>query len=241
MVIDMIRLIFLLLFFSCLQEGTQSPIIEDPEEYLNTLDIVEVEKNVTTLFQNRCQSCHGNNQPQNISDLESLKENSTFFIAGKPDISLLYQSLLPDARKFMPQGGTLTADEKKLVKDWILLVGKESETSEEEIVYTNQIQSIFEAKCFNCHNQETIDEVGDQMDRSNGNPLINSYESILNFTTAGSIEDSLIHELNFYNQGSHLPGARYSEIEYENLSESEMQQLETWIQQGAILSTENNE
>ena len=219
-------------------DGVQNEGLPEDSDYLGTLDLVEVEKKVEELFKNRCQSCHGNNEPRNISDLESLKTMSTFFVAGKPEVSLIYQSLLPNARRLMPQGGALTADEKNLVRDWILLVGSKDETNEEDVYYTGQVETLLEAKCFNCHNQEIIDVAGDQMDRFNGNPMLNTYESVLNYTAQGSIEDSLVYELNFYNQGSHASGLEYESIEYQELSEDEFKLFKSWIEQGAVLNNQ---
>src|SRR5947209_6973089 len=81
---------------------------------------------VFPVFRDKCVNCHGGAEPKGGLDMRDAKatmksgDSGAGVVAGDPDNSLIWQRIqdkeMPMPPKNKPQ---LTADEKKLIKDWI--------------------------------------------------------------------------------------------------------------------------
>ena len=81
---------------------------------------------IQPLFAENCFKCHGNIETKSglsvMTPAEVLKggENGPAVVPGKPEKSLLYKYVLPDADPHMPpRGRALTVEEAALIKRWI--------------------------------------------------------------------------------------------------------------------------
>ncbi len=88
-------------------------------------DRVDFEKHIRPLFVEHCLTCHGPKKQQASLRLDSRNhalgggESGMVIVPGKPEASLLYQHLLPEAEKRMPPKNPLSREQIAKIGEWI--------------------------------------------------------------------------------------------------------------------------
>ncbi len=85
---------------------------------------------IKPILAKHCLKCHGNEKKRSRLDLRTIAsaikggKSGTALVAGKPEKSVMYTSVLPNADPHMPpKGKALTRDETELIRRWILSLG----------------------------------------------------------------------------------------------------------------------
>jgi len=111
-------LILVGLFISCQDQGDEiTAPIPPPADVVSWND-------VSPIFQSECVSCHGGSGGLYLDTYANAIAGGNFgavIIPGDADNSLLYQLLEGSAQGLpqMPQGGSISNNNKKTIEDWI--------------------------------------------------------------------------------------------------------------------------
>ncbi|MGE0763734.1 MAG: hypothetical protein AB7N80_10695 [Bdellovibrionales bacterium] len=115
----------------------------NPEEKATMMNFMFINSRI---LEAKCTSCHGNSGRVNLESYESVKLN-----LKKIQTSVFIE-------RTMPKRGSLTAEEKRLLWNWIKigapLESEEPPPTEEPLIATYQSirDHIIEPKCMTCHN-----------------------------------------------------------------------------------------
>lgn len=210
----------------------------------SAINSIIFEKHIAPIFATKCMRCHGNEVQKSELNLATaagvLKggDGGGAIVAGKPEESLLYEYIESDQ---MPPEEVkdpklrLTADEKKLIHDWISSgakfdshdpVTKESgKLTEDDVIYPVL------ANCTVCHGLRKQEA---------GLSLVNR-DAMLRGGRSGPVivpghpEQSLL--LKRIHAGEMPPNRKLVEFSVKPMEPTAVEALAKWIEQGALPST----
>lgn len=192
------------------------------------------EKDISPLFQRRCDQCHtGENRKADL-ELSSVErmlhggESGAAIIPGKPDESLLYEKIFKGE---MPPGGKdqLSGAEKKLIRQWIAEMRTATKESYEVNISPSQheVIPIMLRHCTACHGRHRQEAGLDLRDRESMLKGGKSGPAIV----PGNVDASLI--LKRIHAGQMPPLERLVEASVKPVDSTETAVLAKWIELGA--------
>ncbi|WP_176736598.1 c-type cytochrome domain-containing protein [Oligoflexus tunisiensis] len=83
-----------------------------------------------TFIKQKCAACHNLKNPvggfDSADDEQRMIDSGRYLVPGQPDASLVYTTLAPQGN--MPPSQTVSEEDRKLVRDWILSLGSKPRT-----------------------------------------------------------------------------------------------------------------
>ncbi|MEC9282376.1 MAG: hypothetical protein VX642_06670 [Bdellovibrionota bacterium] len=195
----------------------------------------ELEQKALAIISSRCISCHNDFTAKfdvNVEGDTLELMDKGLIIAGLPEGSLLYKSMISSSRQTdgvspMPPNSPLADSETAVIKDWIengisIIKANNGENGEAEITYNYEehIQPILQKNlCLDCHSEGISSNAS-----MGGYILLDSYERLMNFVQIGNSYSLILDSIR---QGNMPKNS-------EPMSDEDFNVLESWVNQGAL-------
>ncbi len=198
----------------------------------------QLEAKALAIISSRCISCHNDFTAKFDVNVEgdSLElMNKGLIIAGLPEASLLYKSMIASNRQSdgvspMPPNSPMASSETEVIRDWIengIKVIRDNADGDGQTIsynYQDHIQPILQKNmCLSCHSEDSGSSAS-----MGAYILLDSYDRLMNFVQVGNPYSLLLESIR---QGNMPKDA-------EAMSEDDFKVLENWVSQGALETKE---